>query len=88
MEIHSLNLLEESIGLLLIPLVSYVLKIFLKPSKTEVKIIAQLIMLLVSVTIRILRKRKDSESESHLINIREELSIFRSKLKKDKVALG
>ena len=76
LDIHTI--IQESIAVVLVPVIGYVLKFFFKPSKTEVRIIANVIAFFIGVYLNWAAKNKNSHP--HIGKVHEEVLKLKQKL--------
>lgn len=74
----------------ILPLVTYVVKLFVKPSKREAEAIAKLLTFFVVVIIKLLRRRLDKNHtlREEIEELHQKAHGLKAKLKDGKIALG
>lgn len=76
--IDTTTIIQEAIVFVLVPIIGYIGKFFFKPSKTDVRIIANVIAFLIGVFIKWSQKNK--EEHPHLSKISDEVVKLKQKL--------
>lgn len=72
------NIIQEAIAVVLVPLLGYVLKFFFKPSKADVRIIANIVAFFIGMYIKWAAKNKDNHP--HLSAVHNEVVKLKKKL--------
>lgn len=81
-----MGFIEEAVVVMLIPVVSYILKFFIKPSKTEIRLLSQLLSFILVLAIKWARDHAASHINFYKASL--EMEKIDNKLSRKDIILG